>query len=123
MNCSVFVNNCLAGQHVNGYTPFILDISKFVHIGENKLKVVVRNGVPSSRWYTGTGIYRDVNLYQGKEIHISPNGVRLTTLQAETDLAVVRVETGIRSIAQTVTDAKLQHRIMNDRGDVVEQTE
>ena len=49
MNCSVFVNNCLVGQHANGYTPFLLDVSQYVHAGENKLKVVVRNGVPSSR--------------------------------------------------------------------------
>ena len=27
MNYSVFVNDCLAGQHINGYTPFLLDIS------------------------------------------------------------------------------------------------
>ncbi len=123
MNCSVFVNNCLAGQHVNGYTPFLLDITQYVHVGENKLKVVVRNGVPSSRWYTGTGIYRDVNLYQGGEVHIVPNGVRLTTLQAENDLAVVRIETDIRSITQTVTDAKVRHRILDHKGNTIAQTE
>lgn len=122
MNCSVFVNNCLAGQHVNGYTPFLLDITQYVHIGENKLKVVVRNGVPSSRWYTGTGIYRDVNLYQGGEVHIAPNGVRLTTLQAENDLAVVRIETDIRSIAQTVTDLKVRHTILDYKGNTITKT-
>ena len=83
----------------------------------------MRNGVPSSRWYTGTGIYRDVNLYQGGQIHIAPDDVRLTTLQAEQDLAVVRIETGIRSITQAVTDVKVRHKIMNDKGDVVAQTE
>ena len=123
MNCSVFVNDCLAGQHINGYTPFLLDISPFVRIGENNLKVIVRNGVPSSRWYTGTGIYRDVNLYQGGQIHIAPDGVRLTTLQAEQDLAVIRIETDIRSVTQAVTDVKVRHEIMNDKGEVVAQTE
>ena len=123
MNYSVFVNDCLAGQHINGYTPFLLDISPFVRTGENNLKVIVRNGVPSSRWYTGTGIYRDVNLYQGEQIHIAPDGVRLTTLQAEQDLAVVRIETDIRSVMQAVTDVKVRHEIMNDKGEVVAQTE
>lgn len=123
MNCSIYINDCLAGQHINGYTPFLLDISPYIRIGENKLKVIVRNGVPSSRWYTGTGIYRDVFLYQGKEIHIFPDGVRLTTLQAEQDLAVIRIETDIRSITQRITDTKVRHRILNDTGDVIAQTE
>ena len=50
-NTSVFVNGCLVKQHSNGYTPFNIDISPFVKIGKNSIKVLVRNGVPSSRWY------------------------------------------------------------------------
>ena len=78
-------------KNINGYTPFLLDISPYVRTGENNLKVIVRNGVPSSRWYTGTGIYRDVHLYQGEEIHIAPDGVRLTTLQADQDLSLIHI--------------------------------
>ena len=122
MNCSVFVNNCLVGQHANGYTPFLLDVSQYVHAGENKLKVVVRNGVPSSRWYTGTGIYRDVHLYTGRDIHIVPNGVRITTLQAEADLAVLRIETDIHSTNRNVTAAKICHTLYDSEGHEVAKT-
>ena len=56
MNAAVYVNGALAGQHISGYTPFTIDISPYLHAGENEVKVLVRNGVSSSRWYTGTGI-------------------------------------------------------------------
>lgn len=123
MNAYVYVNCCLAGKHVNGYTPFILDVSQYINLGENTVKVVVKNGVISSRWYCGTGIYRNAYLYYGKNIHIMPNGVRLTTLQAEKELAVVRIETDIRSTTQNVTDVKLRHTIYDNQGKSVAQVE
>ena len=64
-NTAVYVNGCLAAQHINGYTPFTVDIAAYLKKGKNSVKVLVRNGVPTSRWYTGTGIYRDVWIYQG----------------------------------------------------------
>ena len=74
-NAAVYINGCLAAQHYNGYTAFTVDAAPFLKQGKNTVKVLVRNGVPSSRWYTGTGIYRDVWLLQAGNVHITPNGV------------------------------------------------
>lgn len=59
-NASIYINGCLAAQHHNGYTGFTVDAAPFLKQGKNTVKVLVRNGIPSSRWYSGTGIYRDV---------------------------------------------------------------
>lgn len=113
MNAAVYVNGALAGQHINGYTPFTIDISPYLHAGENEVKVLVRNGVSSSRWYTGTGIYRNVHLLRAGRLHIAPNGVRISTQQAEPDLAVLVIETILENRNDTVCDTVLRHHIGN----------
>lgn len=123
MNASVYVNNCFAGKHLNGYTGFWLDITPYVRFGsENTIKVVVRNGVPSSRWYTGTGIYRNVRLYFADSLSILPWGVRISTPQVEEDLAVVRIETTLKNRNQAVKDATLCHTILDAAGNIVAQS-
>ena len=108
-NAFVYVNNSFAGKHPYGYGNFYLDITKLVVPGNNAVKVIVKNGVPSGRWYTGGGIYRDVNLMIAERAHIMPDGVQLATTELEEDLAKVRVQTelayrgiGTREVTLTV---------------------
>lgn len=53
---------------------FFVDITEhMLHDKRNHLRVIVDNSqVPNSRWYTGSGIYRDVMLYVGNTLHIKP---------------------------------------------------
>ena len=88
-NAALYINGCLAVQHQNGYTAFTVDISPFLKEGKNTVKVLVRNGIPSSRWYTGTGIYRDVWLLRGGSVHIAPNGVKITVTEADEEAAAL----------------------------------
>lgn len=111
MDAAIYVNGCLAGKHANGYTPFVLDISPYVTTGENTLKVVVRSGEPSSRWYPGTGIYRDVSLLRAGGLYIKPDGVQISTPQVEHDLAVISIETTLVNRENAVRDVTLRHRI------------
>ncbi len=111
MNTAVYINGTLAAQHINGYTSFTVHITPYLRQGKNTVKVLVRNGVPSSRWYTGTGIYRDVYLLSSGQIHIAPNGVRISTIQADSNIAVLRVETTLFNRENKVSDLVLRHEI------------
>lgn len=92
-NGAVYVNNAFAGKCPYGYGNFFVDITRFLRTdGPNEIKVAVKNGAVSGRWYTGEGIYRGVNLMVAKRIHLIPNGVRLSTAEAEDNLAVVDVQ-------------------------------
>ncbi|MDO5391118.1 MAG: glycoside hydrolase family 2 TIM barrel-domain containing protein [Eubacteriales bacterium] len=93
MNSTVLLNEKVIGGWVYGYTNFYVDLTEHLRIGEeNELRVIVDNSMtPNSRWYSGSGIYRDVNLYVGNREHIVPDGIRVTTLSV--DPAVIRVET------------------------------
>lgn len=82
-NAFVYVNGAFAGKHPYGYGNFYLDITTFVKTGENQVKVVVKNGVPSGRWYTGGGIYRDVNLMIVNRLHIDYDGVNISTVSLD----------------------------------------
>lgn len=77
----VILNGHVAGSHHYGYTPFTVDLTKFLRCGEqNRLAVVVSNdNEPNARWYTGGGIYRAVTLLRSPATHIAPDGLYLHT--------------------------------------------
>ena len=113
-NASVYLNGSLIAQHANGYTPLLTEISQYVRQGSNSLKVLVRNSVPSSRWYSGTGIYRDVWLYRGKDVSIVPYGVKVTVLHADRESAELSVSTEIANRLKSRVSVQLAHRIENE---------
>ena len=80
-NSEVFLNGHRIGGHRYGYTNFFADLTPHLKDGENVLRVVADNSkTPNARWYTGSGIYRDVNLYVGGTSYFIPDGTRITTL-------------------------------------------
>ena len=94
----VYVNDQYAASHENGYSQFFVDLKPFLNYGgENTLKVVAANSEYASRWYPGSGIYRDVNLHTGGAVWIPPEGLRITTDYIEDDYSVVCVDAKIRT--------------------------
>ena len=92
MNARVFVNGDLAAQRANGYTEFYVSLNDFLRFGEeNEIRVFLQTG-EDSRWYSGAGLYRNVSLFVGEPLHIDLNGVRLTTLAADSEVASLRAE-------------------------------
>lgn len=80
MNSSVYVNGTLAGGHVYGYTPFEIDVTDMVKEGSNELLIVVDNSLqPGSRWYSGSGITRDVWVETRNTLHIARYGTYYVT--------------------------------------------
>ena len=110
-NAAVYLNGCLAAQHTNGYTPLIIDATPFLKAGKNTVKVLVRNSVPSCRWYPGTGIYRDVWIHRAGQIHIAPNGVKISTLETNTEAASLLIRTTLVNREQKQQTISLRHRI------------
>ena len=61
MNSEVYVNGQRAGGHPYGYSSFFVDITSYVKTGKNTVAVRVDNSQQKNcRWYTGSGIYRNV---------------------------------------------------------------
>ena len=79
-NATVWFNGVKLGTHPYGYSPFSFDLTGNAKFGgENTIVVKVENRLPSSRWYSGSGIYRDVTLTVTDGVHVGNNGVAIKT--------------------------------------------
>ena len=101
--CEVFVNGERAGFHPYGYTAFTVDITKFLHDGENEIRVEVdATYQPASRWYTGAGIYREVELLTSDKDYFDPWATAVRTLGIFGDSVQIEISTEIISTRKQV---------------------
>jgi beta-galactosidase len=126
MNSYVYLNGTLLGNHPYGYTGFNIDITSLVHADgatPNVLAVVVQNKEPSSRWYSGSGITRNVHLTVTDPIHVSRDGIFVTTPDLATTITTHYADVHIQTQAQddngTSADAQIVSTIKNSTGQVV----
>ena len=77
-NSSVYVNGKFAGGRAYGYSSFELDITDLVNEGKNLIAVCLDNSCEKpDRWYSGSGLYRNVYLKILPKTHIKTWGVRI----------------------------------------------
>lgn len=79
MDSAVYVNGSLAGVWKYGYSTFEFEITNLLHDGENLIAVSVNHKSPNSRWYSGAGIFRKVQLVTKPQVHILSDGVYVST--------------------------------------------
>ena len=97
----VYINGVLVKTNRYGYSNFYVELSAYLNFDtENELKVVVENAGENSRWYSGSGIYRNVNLYVGNLVQIPVNGVRAATEEADSEAAVVEFATKVSNFSR-----------------------
>lgn len=97
----VYVNGTQVGSNVMGYISFAFDITNYLNFGfdkTNEIVVKVINAVPSERWYSGSGIYRDVTLIITDPVHVDYRG----TAVSMPNLASTNGADGTLSAAVTV---------------------
>lgn len=98
-NTILEVNGQVVDRHRFGFTGFVAKISDYLNYGqENQIKVTALNGIhPNGRYYTGTGIYRSVNLMVADTFHIAADGVQFTTISADEESAVIEVAVTLKN--------------------------
>lgn len=114
-NSYVYINNSYAGKCPYGYGNFYIDATKYLRFDKaNSIKVILKNGVPSGRWYTGGGLYRDVNLMIADRLHLIPDGIHLAAIEAETDQAIIRADSTIEYTGTGIRDITLNIQLLAD---------
>lgn len=104
-NAEVWLNGQKAAFRPYGYTNFYVDCAPYLHAGENELRVIARNAdQPNSRWYSGAGIYRPVQLWTARGAHIALNGVMIRTLSLDPAVVEVRVKTTAPGTVRLMVD-------------------
>lgn len=118
----VYVNGEKLGENHYGYNDFAFDISGYVTCDgstENVIAVKVVSSYPSSRWYSGSGIYRDVELIVTDAVHVEKNGTYVTTPDLEEEQSgdvTVHVDTTVKNDGSASVDAVVRTTILDADG-------
>ncbi|MER7834952.1 glycoside hydrolase family 2 TIM barrel-domain containing protein [Streptomyces sp. NPDC096040] len=125
MDSYIYCNGTEVGRHPYGYTGFAFDLTGLLHTDgstENVLAVKVQNQLPSSRWYSGSGIYREARLVVTDPVHVARWGTYVTTPDISAERAVVRVRTAVVDESGEGADVTVVSRIVDPDGRTVART-
>ncbi len=112
-NSEVWINGHSLGKRPNGFTPFQYEITPYLtKTGRNIVAVKADHSqFADSRWYTGSGIYRNVYLVATDPVHVDLWGVRFVTptvsAQQATATVTVTVTNESGATKPIVVNAKL----------------
>lgn len=115
-NSEVFINGHSLGIRPNGYISFAYELSQYLHFGnqENVIAVKVDNDAqPNSRWYTGSGIYRNVRLVASYNLHVAQWGTYVTTPEVSAAKASVHLEVTVENKTNTEKEFQLVTSILD----------
>ncbi|MBL3655599.1 DUF4982 domain-containing protein [Fulvivirga sp. 2943] len=120
-NGEVWINGEYLGKRPNGYISYRYELTPHLHYGdqENVVAVKVNNDQqPNSRWYSGSGIYRNVWLVKTNKTFVDQWGTQVTTPQVSSDSALVVLNISIqnRSASQKVTIA---NKVVSEDGQTI----
>lgn len=120
----VWINGNFLGERPNGYISFRYDLTPYLNYnGENVIAVRVDNSKqPNSRWYSGSGIYRNVWLTKVNKIHVDNWGTYVTTPEVTKEKASVRVAVTLKNTSENGEKIKLTSILLDAKGKKVSQT-
>lgn len=109
-HAKVWVNSYYLGKHAYGYTPFEFDITDMLsEDGQNIISVRIdHTDICDSRWFTGSGIYREVSLYVERKVHVVRDGVAFHTEEIKDNKAYVNVEYEIENESEGIQDVSIK---------------
>jgi beta-galactosidase len=125
MDSVVYLNGKQVASHPYGYTGFAVDLSAAHTDGHtpNVVAVQVRNKLPNSRWYSGSGIYRHVHLVVTDRVHVARHGTFVTTPDVEhtigSGFANVRVRTDVADDGGSAAAVNVVTSVEDARGRTV----
>lgn len=121
-NSEVWINGNFLGYRPYGYSSFRYDLTPFLNFNEkeNVLTVKVDNSLqPNSRWYTGSGIYRNVWLVKTGKTHIQHWGTFVTTPEVSKEKATIDLQISIDYKFLLQKTIQIKTEIVNAEGEII----
>ena len=116
-NSDVWINGFHLGNRPNGYVGFTYELTPYLKPTNNVLTVKADNlSQPNSRWYTGSGIYRNVWLIAKNTIAVAENGTFVKTDSVSTESAVVHIETVVENTTTETENIRIVSVIYDPNG-------
>ena len=122
-NSEVWINGHYLGKRPNGYISFQYDITSYIKPGEENLIAVKadHSKYGDSRWYTGSGIYRDVKLIFVSPVHINHWGVSTVAKNVSVEKASLSIEVSISNESGKISDVTVSNYLLSS-GDTVKKS-
>ncbi|WNJ20081.1 sugar-binding domain-containing protein [Pontibacter sp. G13] len=123
-NAEVWINGHYLGKRPMGYIAFEYDLTPYLRPdNEQVLTVKLDNSAqPGSRWYSGTGIYREAYLKFRDPIHIPTWGAYTRTESASTDKATLFCEVPVLNSTNADAEVEIRTAVISETGSTVAQT-
>jgi len=114
-NSEVWINGHYLGFRPYGYSSFRYELTPYLKFGEqNIIAVKVDNSKqPDSRWYSGSGIYRNVWLITAGKVHVDHWGTFIRTPEVTNQSAKVSIQIKIRNASQKSQPVKIKTTILD----------
>lgn len=96
----VWINGHFLGERPYGYSSFRYNLTPYLHYGTQKNIIAVRvnnSQQPNSRWYSGSGIYRNVWMVTTNKLHVDHWGTHITTPDVDKQEATVEIQTKVKN--------------------------
>ena len=124
MNSQVWINGTSLGTRPYGYSTFEYDLTPYVKLGAtNVIAVRVDNSSqPNSRWYSGSGIYRNVWLTVLSPVHVAYNGAFITTPSVTATSASVSIAADVENQSSDSQSVTITSEVRDASGAVVAST-
>ncbi len=118
MDADLWINGTHLGNHPYGYTAFFYDLTPHLNpAGQpNLLAVQVKNEGKNSRWYSGSGIYRNVKLIKTHPVHLPLWGTFITTPVVTAEKALVKAEIRVANGSMEDKEVQVVIRMKNSAG-------
>jgi len=109
-NSEVSVNDNVVSLRPYGYSPYNVDLTEYLVKGKNnEIRIVTDNTIEqNSRWYTGSGLYRHVDILTGGPLHIKPWGIFATTEEITGGNALPNIETTLENMTACSKDVTIK---------------
>ncbi len=124
-NSEVWINGHYLGKRANGYISFRYELTPYLKFGKEKNIIAVRvdNSLqPNSRWYTGSGIYRNVWLVSTSKLHIEQWGVYITTQKIGEEESMIHAKINLTENVNDYNSVRIVTTIIDSAGNQKAQT-
>ncbi len=124
MNADFWINGNHLGNHPYGYTAFAHDLTEYLNPAgqDNVLAVQVKNEGKNSRWYSGSGIYRNVKLIRTNPVHFDLWGNFISTPEVDKSKATINIQSKL--INKNLSESEITVSVLiKDQQDTVASTE
>lgn len=112
-NSEVWINGQSLGKRPNGYVSFMYDLTPHIKYGSDNLITVKvdHSKYADSRWYTGSGIYRDVYLIKANPVHIDQWGIHCYADRITDKQAYLNINTTVKNTTSSLVRVTVEQTV------------